>query len=452
VVPVHHQRARVASLEYPRDVLRHTMTPRPVGPGLLAFRPGFSCTEVRSPAPQEGRGRLPGREQHLLYPGGHLGRLLGRAGRDPFWRPRPKRSVWVNLQVPQRLARSRLADLFGRPARVPRAGFKRREALSEVGGGAPFVHQVLELVGVLPYVVQLLVAGGGPAGVFDVDPALVAAHALVGGHAALRPVLEEEVGAPGDRLAPEKRREGAAVHVRARAYARPLAERRRQVYVKREVGQPHASAHVGTAHEERDVYVLLVGRVFAVDHGVLAVAVAVVRGEDEVRVVQLALLLEPLHDVHDAPAYGEYGARLLAVERVRGPGLLGCEWRLISHVLGVVRVRDAPGRHPGRFEVGEAVGAPPAYLPHRHVPQQVRVEVAGWVVGVLGALRAHAHVFVEGERRAVLVGAGGGEEPLPRGGYVPARVAVHVFSDHGRAVAGGPEPGGYVLVLPTLAS
>jgi hypothetical protein len=195
--------------------------------------------------------------------------------------------------------------------------------------------------------------------------------------------------------------------------------------------------------EERDVYVLLVGRVFAVDHGVLAVAVAVVRGEDEVRVVQLALLLEPLHDVYDGPAYGENGARLLAVERVRGPGLLGGEGRLISHVLGVVRVRDAPGRHPGRFEVGEAVGvrrveeggevrpmeahhheeravgAPPAYLPYRHVSQQVRVEVAGGVVGVFGAFRAHAHVLVEGERRAVLIGAGGGEEPLPRGGNYP---------------------------------
>ena len=61
------------------------------------------------------------------------------------------------------------------------------------------------------------------------------------------------------------------------------------------------------------------------DQGVLAVAVAIVGGEDEVRVIQLTLLFELLHDVHDSPAYSEYGARLLAEERVRSPGFLGGE-------------------------------------------------------------------------------------------------------------------------------
>src|ERR687893_1076889 len=336
-------------------------------------------------------------------------------------------------------AHSRSADLFGRPACISRASFQCREAPSEISGNL-LVHQVVELVRVFPNIVQFFVPGGGPAGVFDVDPAFVATYALVGGHAALRPVLDEEIGAPADGLTSEKRCKGAAVHVGAREYTGPLAKRRRQVYVEREVGQPHAFSHVRAAHEERDVYVLFVGSVFTVDQGVLAVAIAVVGGEDEVRVIQLALLLDLVHDVHDGPAYSEYGARLLAVERVRSVGFPGGEGGLVLHVLRVVCIRDAPGRHPGRYEVGEAVGvrwvgegrevrpveahhheeravgAPPAYLPHRHVPQQVRVEVAGWVVGVLGALCAHAHVFVEGERRAVLVGAGGGGTTPPRGG------------------------------------
>src|SRR3712207_3591712 len=131
-------------------------------------------------------------------------------------------------------AHSRPAGLFGRPACIPRASFQRREAPSEISGSL-LVHQVVELVRVFPNIVQFFVPGGGPAGVFDVDPAFVATYALVGGHAALRPVLDEEIGAPADGLASEKRCEGAAVHVGARAYASPLAKRRRKVYVEREV-------------------------------------------------------------------------------------------------------------------------------------------------------------------------------------------------------------------------
>src|ERR671916_587994 len=77
-------------------------------------------------------------------------------------------------------------------------------------------------------------------------------------------------------------------------FGRP-AKRRRQVYVEREVGQPHAFSHVRAAHEERDVYILFVGSVFTVDQGVLAVAIAVVGGEDEERVIQLTLLFDLVH-------------------------------------------------------------------------------------------------------------------------------------------------------------
>src|SRR3712207_8593610 len=57
-----------------------------------------------------------------------------------------------------------------------------------------------------------------------------------------------------------------------------------------------------------------------------------------------------------------------------------------SEAVGVRRVGEGGEVRPVEAHHHEerAVGAPPAYLPHGHVPQQVRVEVAGGVVGVFG--------------------------------------------------------------------
>lgn len=167
-------------------------------------------------------------------------------------------------------------------------------------------------------------------------------------------------------------RNGPAVELGPRGYAHHLEEGRRQVRVAAgDVGHD-AVRHVRPADEERDVDVRLDRALLAGLEPVLADVVAVVRAEDDVRVVEHALRLEHRRQVVDhvvdpgqhlqaraveGVVGGDHGGVLLGQlpDPARAGGERGVEvWRArylgVREGGGVFRLRD------GRVEDAGPVG------------------------------------------------------------------------------------------------
>ena len=118
-------------------------------------------------------------------------------------------------------------------------------------------------------------------------------------------LFDEEPGSPRRRCAGEQRREGSSVRI-VHPNACPGGEGWGEVGVEGDPVLP-PGLHARSPDDEGHPDVLLVGGGLARPEPVLAHVVALVRGEDDVSVVQLAPLSEYLDEVPDRLVNGEQG-------------------------------------------------------------------------------------------------------------------------------------------------
>ena len=227
--------------------------------------------------------------------------------------------------------------------------------------------QAGELVRVALEVVELALA----VRVLDVDVA-VGADRVEGGLVDAGCALDQQIAAPFEAAVLEQREERTAVLRLPRLGAGGLEDRRGEVGVGHELAAARALRHARAAHDQRYADRGLVDEHLADLHAVLAVEEAVVRREQDQRVVELALGAQGVDDPHDGLVDGEQRLEPLLVVLVDRGRTRGVdrrqrldEARLVGQValvVGGVRRQplareavDVPRRRRGRDEPGRVV-------------------------------------------------------------------------------------------------
>ncbi len=157
--------------------------------------------------------------------------------------------------------------------------------------------------------------------------------------ARLRYGLHEEGSAPvirGRRVVRQQGRKRAPVYEQRGLGSGKIGEGGREVVVEHKVLQPPPFGHAGAAHDQGYPYVFLVSSPFAHAQTVGPEVEAVVGGEEDVGVIELAALLKRLHELPDHVVYGQHRLQPLAVEILCQGDLIWVERRVVAYPGGLV--------------------------------------------------------------------------------------------------------------------